>query len=147
MTQPLECNTCARIVHDAPDAILFCDPEGVIRFWNSGAEHLFGYSAGEAIGQSLDIIIPERLRQRHWDGYFRVMKTGESHYGKHDLLSVPALRKDGSQVPCAFSILLLRDESGEAYGIASIMRDASKAREREQELKARIAALEAELEK
>jgi PAS domain S-box-containing protein len=146
MTEIPGCSEYAQIILNAPDAILFSDPKGIIRLWNSGAEHIFGYSASEAIGQSLDIIIPERLRQRHWEGYFRVMETGESHYGKYDLLSVPALCKDNSQISCAFSIIMLRDEGGAPCGIASIMRDGSKTREREQQLKGRIAELEAQLE-
>lgn len=146
MNRPLECHTYISIVKNAPDAILYCDSAGTIHLWNKGAEHLFGYSGAEAVGQSLDIIIPQRMRQRHWEGYFRVMETGESHYGQDDLLSVPALRKDGSEFPCAFSIILLRDENGKPCGIASIMRDGTKTREREQKLKARIAALEAEHE-
>ena len=147
MNEALECNTYISIIDNAPDAILYCDSAGIIHLWNKGAEHLFGYSAAEAIGQTLDIIIPERMRQRHWEGYFRVMETGKSHYGDYDLLSVPALRKDGSQFSCAFSIILLRDAGGKPQGIASIMRVGTKTREREQELKARIAALEAELDK
>jgi PAS domain S-box-containing protein len=147
MSNPLECDTYMTIIDNAPDAILYSDPKGIICLWNKGAEHLFGYSSAEAIGQSLDIIIPERLRQRHWEGYYRVMESGESHYGEYDLLSVPALRKDGSQISCAFSIILLRDADGNPCGIASIMRDGTKTREREQELKARIAELEAELGK
>lgn len=146
MNESLECHTYISIIDNAPDAILYCNSKGIIRLWNKGAEHLFGYSGAEAIGQSLDIIIPERMRQRHWEGYFRVMETGESHYGQYDLLSVPALHKDGSQFSCAFSITLLRDEGGKPHGIASIMRDGTKTREREQELKARIATLEAERE-
>lgn len=147
MNESPECNTYISIIDNAPDAILYCDSAGIIRLWNKGAEHLFGYSGDEAVGQSLDLIIPERMRKRHWEGYFRVMETGESHYGQYDLLSVPALRRDGSQFSCAFSIILLCDAGGKPQGIASIMRDGTKTHEREQELKARIATLEAELDK
>ena len=80
-----------------PDAILFADREGIIRLWNQGAQEIFGYSATEAIGQSLELIIPEKLQQRHNEGYDQVMGSGTTKYGS-DLLSVPALHKDGSTI-------------------------------------------------
>jgi PAS domain S-box-containing protein len=70
------------------DAIIAADNDGIIRFWNPGAERIFGYSGNEALGQSLDLIIPERLRQRHWDGYRRVMETAQSRYGESDVLKM-----------------------------------------------------------
>ena len=88
------------ILRAAPDAIVYADREGRIRFWNAGAERVFGFTEAEALGQSLDIIIPERQRQRHWDGYDKVMATGESRYGHGDVLSVPGVRKDGGTVSC-----------------------------------------------
>jgi PAS domain S-box-containing protein len=66
------------ILSMSSDAIIAADREGIIHFWNSGAGRLFGYSPDEAISRSLDFIIPERLRQRHWDGYRRVMETGKA---------------------------------------------------------------------
>ena len=133
-----------QIVNQAPDAILYCDREGIIRLWNRGAELIFGFSAAEAIGQSLDLIIPERLRGRHWEGYFKVMETGESRYGT-ELLTVPALHRDGRQLSCAFSIVMCKDEKGRPLGVASIMRDGTAAFEREKTMKKRIAELEAQL--
>jgi len=88
---------CGQIVEKAQDGVIYSDREGVIRLWNSGAERIFGYSTGEALGQSLDLIIPEPLRTRHWEGYGKVMETGKSRY-ESDLLAVPALRKDGSRI-------------------------------------------------
>ena len=82
-----------RIVDEAQDAIIVADREGTIRLWNTSAETVFGYSAEEAVGRSLDLIIPERLRQRHWDGYTKVMETGETRYGR-ELLSVPGRQAD-----------------------------------------------------
>ncbi|MEJ2433621.1 MAG: PAS domain-containing protein [Pseudolabrys sp.] len=113
----------AAVLHGSGDAVVACDRDGVIRFWNSGAAHIFGFSADEAVGQTLDIVIPERLRARHWHGYRQVMQTGQSRYGGGDTLSVPALRKDGSQVSIEFTIAPLRDSSGGIAGLAAIMRD------------------------
>jgi PAS domain S-box-containing protein len=98
-----------------------CDRDGIIRFWNPGAERIFGYSPDEALGRSLDLIIPERLRQRHWEGYRRVMATGHSRYGETDVLSVPALRKDGATISVEFTIVPLQ-ESGRLVAVAAIMR-------------------------
>src|SRR5262245_48413815 len=98
MTTTTPAELYQRIVDAAADAIIYADQQGTIRLWNGGAEALFGYSAAEAIGASLDLIIPERLRGRHWEGYERVMATGESRYGQRELLAVPGLRKDGSRV-------------------------------------------------
>ena len=126
----------------APDAILFADDKGIIRLWNRGAEMIFGFAADEAIGQSLDLIIPERLRAVHWAGYHRVMASGETRYGE-DLLAVPALHRDGHQLSCEFSIVMLKDENGKLIGVASIMRDLTERWNREKALKEQVATLTA----
>lgn len=131
------------IVTDSSDAIMFSDREGIIRLWNSGAERMFGFTAGEAIGQSLDLIIPENLRGRHWDGYGRVMESGISRYST-DLLSAPALQKGGSRISTEFSMVMVKDDAGEMLGVAAIIRDVSARWQRDKELKERIMALEAE---
>lgn len=105
------------------DAIVAADRAGIVRFWNPGAERIFGHTGNDAIGHSLDLIIPERLRQRHWDGYRRTMETGMSRYGDGDVLAVPALRKDGTIVSIEFTIVPLKDERGRMIGVAAIMRD------------------------
>ena len=111
------------IVREAADAIVYADADGVIRFWNGGAERIFGFAAAEAIGQSLDLIIPERLRERHWQGYRQVMQTGKSRYGAGDLLAVPAQRKDGTRISVEFTIVPVHDASGRMLGMAAILRD------------------------
>lgn len=131
------------IVNTSSDAVMFADREGIIRLWNSGAEKMFGFSAEEAVGQSLDLIIPENLRGRHWDGYGRVMESGSSRYSA-DLLSAPALRKDGSRLSTEFSMVMVKDEAGVMVGVAAIIRDVSARWQREKELKERIKTLEAE---
>jgi PAS domain S-box-containing protein len=133
-----------QMINDAPDAILISDLKGVIRFWNRGAEQIFGHAAAEAVGQSLDLIIPENLRSRHWEGYWRVMASGETKY-KTGLLSSPGIRKDGSRVSLEFSMVLLRDEAGAMQGCASIMRDVTERWQKEKELKEKLAACEAQL--
>ncbi len=111
-----------QIVDLAQDGILFADQKGIIRLWNSGAESIFGYSAQEAIGQNLDLIVPEKLRERHWEGYYRVMETGESRYG-NELLKVPASHKDGKRISVEFTIILIKNPQNEILGSAAIMRD------------------------
>lgn len=141
MPETLPLSVYKEIVDQAPDAVLLADREGKIRLWNRGAELLFGYSAAEALGESLDLIIPERLRGRHWDGYHRVMASGETRYGT-DLLAVPAQHRDGRKLSCEFSIVMLKDKEGKVLGIASLMRDATARWQKEKELLARIAELE-----
>ena len=133
-----------QLVNNAPEAMLISDRKGIIRFWNSGAEQMFGHTAAEAVGQSLDLIIPENLRSRHWEGYGRVMASGETKY-KTGLLSSPGIRKDGSRVSLEFSMVLLRDEAGNMEGCASIMRDITERWKKEKELKERLTACEAKL--
>jgi len=131
----------SQLINDAPDAILVADSKGVISFWNKGAEQMFGYTGAEAISQSLDLIIPENLRARHWEGYWRVMASGETKY-KTGLLSSPGICKDGRRVSLEFSMILLLDENGAMWGCASIMRDVTERWNKEKELKKRLADCE-----
>lgn len=130
-----------QFVNTASDAILISDIDGIILFWNYGAEQLFQYSSQEAVGQSLDLIIPENLRSRHWDGYRRVMASGETKY-KTGLLSSPGIRKDGSRISLEFSMVLLRSDDGALQGCGSIMRDVTERWRKEKELRDRLIACE-----
>lgn len=133
----------ARIVTEIPDAVVFADRDGIIRLWNGGAEAVFGYAPSEAIGRSLDLIIPESLRARHWEGYFRVMETGRTGYGR-DLLAVPGVRKDGARISLEFSVALIRD--GEAVvGVAAVLRDVTARWKREKETREKLAELTARI--
>ncbi|OBG26540.1 histidine kinase [Mycobacterium sp. 852002-51057_SCH5723018] len=125
----------------APEAIVVSDPEGIIRLWNGGAERMFGHPAAEAVGRNLDLIIPEKLRGRHWEGYRKTMATGHTRYGDR-LLGVPAIHRDGHRLSIEFSVALLRDENGRIVGISAIMREVTERRNAEQELRARLAELE-----
>lgn len=130
----------AALVAAAGDAIIVADPGGMIRLWNPAAERVFGFTAGEALGRSLDLIIPERLRTRHWAGYREVMRTGRTRYGA-DVLRVPALRKDGQRISIAFTVALLQAD-GRVTGIAAIVRDETSRWEEEQQMQRRLAELE-----
>jgi PAS domain S-box-containing protein len=121
------------------DAIVATDREGVITFWNPGAARIFGFTAGEAVGRSLDLIIPENLRARHWSGFRQTMESGTSRYGHGDLLSVPGLTKDGRRISVEFTIVLLRSETQAVAGTVAVMRDVTKRFEELRELKRRLA--------
>jgi PAS domain S-box-containing protein len=127
------------VLSTSADAIVAADKDGIIHFWNPGAERMFGYASGEAVGQSLDIIIPERLRQRHWDGYSRVMRGGRSRYESGDVLAVPAIKRDGTRISIEFTIVSLRDGAGTLTGLAAIMRDVTKRFEEMRALKQKLA--------
>lgn len=125
-----------------PEAVVYSDREGIIRLWNQGAETIFGYRREDAVGQTLDLIIPERWRGRHWEGYRRVMRTGVTRYGR-ELLAVPASRGDGRRISIEFSIVLHTDGDGQVLGAAAIVRDVTTRWQQEQALRKRLATLEA----
>ena len=129
------------LVRAAGDAVVAADTDGLVRFWNPAAGRIFGITETEALGQSLDLIIPEPFRARHWAGYREVMRTGVTRYGT-DILRVPAMRKDGRRISIAFTVALLEDGGGRVTGIAAIMRDETKRWEEEQALRRRLAELE-----
>ena len=131
-----------RIVEDSPIGILFADSDGKIRFWNAGAETIFGFSAEEALGQSLDLIVPEKQRARHWEGWTRVMASGVTKYGREPL-AVPATRKDGSRISIEFNVVLMRAPTGELVGVAAMVQDVTARWQQQKEMKARLTALEA----
>jgi PAS domain S-box-containing protein len=130
------------ILQASSDAIVATDRAGIITFWNPGATRIFGFESSEAVGQSLDIIIPENLRKRHWDGFHQTMATGTSRYGDGDLLSVPALTKTGRRISVEFTIAVLRDEGQAPAGTVAIMRDVTQRFEELRELRRRVAAQE-----
>jgi PAS domain S-box-containing protein len=129
------------LVEVAGDAIVAAATDGTIVLWNPAAKRIFGFSAEEALGRSLDLIIPERLRERHWEGYERVMRTGQSRYGT-EVLRVPAVHKDGRKLSIAFTVAPMRSTDGKIQAIAAIMRDETARREEERALRQRLARLE-----
>jgi PAS domain S-box-containing protein len=128
------------IISAKSDAIVAANKDGSVIYWNPGAERIFGYASAEALGQSLDIIIPTRLRKRHWDGYHRVIKTGETRYGHGDILAVPAIKKNGMGLSIEFSIVPLRNETGELVGLIAIIRDVTRRFEEIRALKQKLEA-------
>ncbi|MFW6112832.1 MAG: PAS domain-containing protein [Thermodesulfobacteriota bacterium] len=135
---------CQQLVSEARDAIIFADREGIIRLWNRGAAEIFGHPEKIALGQSLDFIIPEPLRERHNQAYQRVMASGQTKYGR-ELLAVPGLRQDGTRISLEFTITLIKDNQGRALGAAAIIREVTDRWHQEKERQKRLADLEARL--
>ena len=135
---------CRELVSRSADAIVYADNQGAIGFWNAGAVRMFGFTEAEAVGQSLDLIIPQSLRERHWQGFDATMRTGESRYGAGEILAVPALRKDGTRISVEFTIVPFRDEDGRMVGIAAVLRDVTTRFEQMRTLQRELAALRGE---
>lgn len=131
----------AGLVRELADAVVIADADGTITFWNDAATRVFGWSADEAIGQSLDIIIPERLRDRHRAGYHRTMTTGHTSYGDR-LLEVPALHRDGRTLSIAFTVTLIQHSTDERpSAIAAVLRDDTERWQERKRMRDEIAAL------
>lgn len=136
---------CAALILAAGDAVIAAAPDGSMMLWNPAAARLFGYTEGEALGRSLDLIVPEQFRSRHWEGYRRVMRTGSTRYGTR-VLRVPAQHKDGHRVSIAFTVALLFTPSRDVKSIAAIVRDETERWHQERVLRDRLAELEALVE-
>jgi PAS domain S-box-containing protein len=135
-----------QLIEAIGDAIVVADLNGAITLWNPAAERMFGFTRNEAMGRSLDLIIPQRLQQRHWEGYRKTMETGETRYG-HDLLRVPAVHKEGRTLSIAFTVALLYSEQHAVTGIAAVIRDETERFNEERSLRKRLAELEAQTTK
>jgi PAS domain S-box-containing protein len=130
-----------QLVEGLGDAIVIADANGVIDLWNAAAERLFGFTSSDAIGNSLDLIIPERLRERHWAGYEKVMASGETRYSG-DVLRVPAVHKDGRVLSIAFTVGLLLGPQRNVTGIVAVIRDETRRFAEERDLRKRLTELE-----
>ena len=130
-----------QLVEVIGDAVVVADASGVIDLWNPASERLFGFTQAEALGNSLDLIIPERLRERHWARYRKTMATGETRYS-HDVLRVPAVHKDGRALSIAFTVGLLYGPQRDVIGIAAVIRDETTRFAEEKHLRKRLAELE-----
>jgi PAS domain S-box-containing protein len=123
VTGPLSDQVLAELVREFADAVLVADPTGTIIFWNVAAERLFGWTAAEVTGRTMDVIIPERLRARHWEGWHHVMSTADTKYGD-TLLEVPALHRQGHRLSIAFTVSLLTEPgSKRVTAVAAVLRD------------------------
>ena len=115
-----------RVLEEAPDAIIFADREGVIRMWNARAQSFFGYAPGEAIGRSLDLIIPEHLRAAHWRGYQRAIETGHTRQTDNKPMITRGMHKDGGKVYVELAFGIVKDPSRGVLGAVATGRKASK---------------------
>jgi PAS domain S-box-containing protein len=133
-----------QLVEAVGDAIVASDAGGAIVLWNPAAERMFGFTEAEALGKSLDIIIPQRQQQRHWDGYHKTMETGKTRYG-NDVLRVPAVHKDGHSLSIAFTVALLHTPDNKVSAIVAVIRDETARFAEERNLKKRLTELEMQL--
>ena len=132
------------LVDQAPDAIIFADLEGTIIEWNHGAEAVFGYPASEAIGQSLDLIVPERFREAHWNGYQRALSDGDTKY-RGRALPTRSMRKDGSDIYVELTFAIIKSGDGVVIGALAHARDISERWAKEREQRERLHELEQRL--
>jgi PAS domain S-box-containing protein len=131
-----------RVADTAPDGVVVVDRAGLIRYWNHGMTRIFGFDAADVLGGPLDVIIPERLRKRHNDGFDAAVASGTTRYGDDDLLAVPAVAKDGRPLSIEFSIVLLPDADGGIAHVAAVIRDVTERWHRDREMKRRLRELE-----
>ena len=132
-----------QLVNAVGDAVIAADASGAILFWNPAATRLFGYTQEEAMGQSLDLITPQRHQKRHWDGYYKTMQTGQTKYG-HDVLKVPAVHKDGHALSIAFTVALLHSSDQKVSSIVAVIRDETDRFTEERNLRKRLTELESQ---
>ena len=132
------------VVDGVGDGIMAADAQGLITLWNPACTRLFGFTEAEALGKSLDLIIPQRQQKPHWEGYDKTMETGITKYG-NDVLRVPAVHKDGHTLSIAFTVSMLHNADGSVSAIVAVIRDESVKFAQERALKKRITELEMEL--
>ncbi|MBX9871810.1 MAG: PAS domain S-box protein [Burkholderiaceae bacterium] len=142
MSTPTPESLAAQILHSMPEAVIFSDLEGIVRVWNGGAEKIFGWSAEEAIGQSLDMIIPERMRKAHWDGFNQAIARGGVKPGRTSMIT-RSLHKTEEFIYIDMSFEMVRDAQGQMLGSLAVARDATKRFNDEKALRKQLAELTA----
>jgi PAS domain S-box-containing protein len=142
VVEPLDPQVVLRAVSQSADAVVIVDRKGVIGYWNRGAERIFGYDASDAIGSTLDVIIPQRLRQRHWDAFGASMVSGASKYEDGDLLAVPAITADGTTISIEFSMVMSKDVDGRVQHVGALIRDVTATWVRRRDMERRLEELE-----
>ncbi len=144
MPSDFDAMLCDRLVAQMPEAVIFADRDGRIRLWNRGAEVVFGHASADVVGKSLDIIIPEYLRQRHWEGYHRALAEGHTRSGDR-VLPTKALRKDGTTIYVELSFAVVLDDTGAAIGALAVGRNITEKFVEDKARRRRLAALEEEV--
>jgi len=115
-------NLDARILYDVADALIYADRSGTIRRWNRASTTLFGFTAEDALGQSLDLIIPEHLREAHWRGFDAALESGTMKLAGRPTLT-RAQHKDGRKLYIEMTFALVKDAGGAVLGSAAMARD------------------------
>lgn len=133
-----------QLVEAVGDAVMAADASGAITLWNPACERIFGHTEAEAMGKSLDMIIPQRQQQRHWDGFAKTMASGKTKYGT-TVLRVPAVHKDGHSLSIAFSVAMLFTPEQKVDSIVAVVRDESAKFAEDRALRKRLAELELQL--
>lgn len=133
-----------QLVESMGDAVMASDASGAISLWNPACARMFGFTEAEALGKSLDLIIPQRQQQRHWDGYHKTMQTGVTRYG-NDVLRVPAVHKDGHTLSIAFTVSILHSADGKVMHIVAVVRDETTRFTEDRNLRKRLMELESQL--
>jgi PAS domain S-box-containing protein len=136
---------CRVLVEAIGDAVVVADASGAITLWNPYAEQMFGWTEAEALGKTLDLITPERLRARHWEGYHHSMATGTTKYGAGEMLKVPAAHKDGRQLSIAFTVAMLKSADGKVESVVAVIRDETARFTEDRALKKKLNELEAKV--
>ncbi len=136
---------CRALVAAIGDAVVVADASGAIVLWNAAAERMFGHTEAEALGRSLDLITPDRLRARHWTGYHHSMETGTTRYGAGEMLRVPAVHKDGRAMSIAFTVAMLFGADGKVSSVVAVIRDETVRFNEDRALKKKLAELEAKV--
>ena len=128
------------ILQSMPEALIFADLQGIIQRWNPGAENVFGFTSAEAVGQSLDLIIPERMRKAHWEGFNKAIERGGTLPGRTSAIT-RAIHKSGEPFYVDMSFAMVKDQAGKLIGAMAVARDATKRFQEEKELRRQLAEL------
>jgi PAS domain S-box-containing protein len=128
------------ILDQDPDAVIFAGTDGVIQYWNAAAERIFGFATADAVGQDLNIIIPESFQERHWTGYDRALAAGETKY-RGQSLPTKARKADGTEFYVELSFEIVKDASGTVIGAMATARDITERFERDRQMRRELREL------
>jgi PAS domain S-box-containing protein len=120
------------LLEQSPDAVIYAGRDGMIAFWNESAERVFGHKAADAMGQSLDLIIPEEFRERHWTAYDKALEVGDTKY-RGQALATKSMRADGTSIYVELGFAMVHDASGATIGAMAVARDITERFNRDRE--------------